>query len=124
VLYELMIALHEDYKRRLADRLHMSELAVSGRALFGASEQFKRMILRGLDYMPPGEITFADFGRAILAADQASFGDDRWRQWLREHFVERGIVKSADALDVETNAAYAGLDPDKVDFQGLVDSAW
>jgi hypothetical protein len=124
VLYELMIALHEDYKQRLADRLHMSELAVSGRALFGASEQFKRMILRGLDYMPPGEITFVDFGRAILAADQASFGDDRWRQWLRDQFAARGIVKAAADLDVTTNVPDAGLDPDKVDFQGLVDSAW
>ena len=88
VLYRFLTVLHTDYKRRLAKRFGTSTFAVSGRALYGASEQFKRMILRGLDYMPPGEITFADYGRAILAADQASFVDDTWRRWLRENFVE------------------------------------
>ena len=87
VLYRFLTVLHTDYKRRLAERFGTSTFSVSGRALFGASEQFKRMILRGLDYMPPGEITFADYGRAILAADQASFEDDTWRRWLRENFV-------------------------------------
>ena len=122
VLYRFLVDLHTDYKRRLAKRLDSTPFAVSGRALFGASEQFKRMILRGLDYLPPGEITFADYGRAILAADQASFPDDRWRQWLRENFVARGIVRAESDLDVETNVAHAAISD--VDLQGLVDSDW
>ena len=73
-----------------------------------AAAQFKRMVLRGLDYLPPGEVTFADFGRAILAADQASFEDDTWRLWLRGHFVKRGIVTRAADLDVKTNVANRG----------------
>ena len=93
VLYRFLVELHTDYKRRLAARFGTTTIAVSGRALFSASEQFKRMILRGLDYMPPGEITFADYARAILAADQASFEDDTWRRWLRANFVTRGIVR-------------------------------
>ena len=122
VLYRFLTVLHTDYKRRLAERFGTSTFAVSGRALFGASEQFKRMILRGLDYMPPGEITFADYGRAILAADQASFADDTWRRWLRENFVTRGIVRTESDLDVETNVPSRAIRD--VDLQGLVDSDW
>ena len=122
VLYRFLTVLHTDYKRRLAERFGTSTFAVSGRALFGASEQFKRMILRGLDYMPPGEITFADYGRAILAADQASFVDDTWRRWLRENFVIRGIVRQESDLDVETNVPNRAIRD--VDLQGLVDSDW
>ena len=100
-LYTLMV----DAASRLHDRgcrcaAGESKFAVSGRALFGASEQFKRMILRGIDYLPPGEVTFADYGRAIIAADQGSFGDDTWRQYIREEFVRRGIVRRARDLDV------------------------
>ncbi len=122
VLYRFLVELHIDYKRRLAKRFGTSTFAVSGRALYGASEQFKRMILRGLDYMPPGEITFADYGRAILAADQASFDDDTWRRWLRENFVLRGIVRQESDLDVETNIPHKAIRD--VDLQGLVDSEW
>jgi len=122
VLYRLMCELHGNYKTRFAARDHKPEFEVSGLALFGAAQQFKRMILRGLDYLPPGEITFADFGRAILAADQASFPDDKWRRWLRANFVKRGIVRSEADLDVKTNVADPALKD--VDLQGLVDSPW
>jgi hypothetical protein len=121
-LYKLMVDLHRDYKNRLSVRRGESKFAVSGRALFGASEQFKRMILRGIDYLPPGEVTFADYGRAILAADQGSFADDTWRQYLRQELVRRGIVKRARDLNVETNVPHEALDD--VDLQGLVDSSW
>jgi hypothetical protein len=122
VLYEFMCELHAHFKRDLAARLGLSEFSVSGRALFVAARQFERMVLRGLDYLPPGEVTFADFGRAILAADQASYGDDTWRRWLRGKFVERAIVKDESALQVDTN-----IESEKVrdaDLQGLVDSEW
>ena len=121
-LYTLMVALHRDYMTRLSLRRGESKFAVSGRALFGASEQFKRMILRGIDYLPPGEVTFADYGRAIIAADQGSFGDDTWRQYIREEFVRRGIVRRARDLDVQTNYPHEALEG--LDLQALVDSQW
>ena len=81
------------------------------------------MILRGIDYLPPGEVTFADYGRAILAADQAAFpDDDEWRRYIRKEFVRRGIVARARDLRVETSFRDAAVAA--VDLQGLVDSQW
>ncbi len=122
VLYELMVALHERFRMARAEQLRITETSASGYALFVAAAQFKRMVLRGLDYLPPGEVTFADFGRAILAADQASFDDESWRLWLRGHFAKRGIVKRAADLDVKTNFANAAVAG--ADLQALVDSQW
>jgi hypothetical protein len=98
---------------------------VSGRALFIASERFKRMILRALDYLPPGEVSFADYGRAILASDQASYPDERdaqQRDWIREEFVKRGIVKVATELDVDTNFDARALL--KLDLDTLATGDW
>ena len=122
VLYRFMCVLHTHFRQALAVKWNLPEFSASGGALAVAAEQFKRMVLRGLDYLPPGEVTFADFGRAILAADQASFDDDRWRQWLRTNFVRRGIVKAELDLDVDTNVENEAVRD--VDLQGLVDSPW
>lgn len=100
-LYSVLIKMHDGRKKVTAARKEISEYSVSGYALYGAAQHFKRMILRALDYLPPGEASFADYGRAILAADQASHPDDaQEREWLIEEFVRRGIVADQNALDV------------------------
>lgn len=93
------------------------------KALWVAAERLKRMIFRALDYLPPGEVSFADYGRAIIAADQASHPHDKQeRQWICDEFVKRHMVTGEGALKVETNfkaRQLAGLD-----LQTLVDSDW
>lgn len=122
VLYAFVVYLHEHFKREVAAKEASSQFSASGKALAIAATLFQRMVLRGLDYLPPGEITFADFGRAILAADQASFEDDTWRAWLREQFLARGIVRDISDLDVTTNVANRVVR--EADLEGLVESAW
>jgi hypothetical protein len=91
--------------------------------------------VRGLDYLPPGDVNFADLARAVLASDEASHPDSATqRKWLIEEFVTRGIVSAPKELDVETNfnhPALRGLDIEELvasDFAAYAfaqrNSAW
>jgi hypothetical protein len=119
----MMVNMHEQLKTELADKTGKSRFSVSGRALGIGSERFKRIVFRGLDYLPPGEISFADYGRAIIAADQASHPDaPAEREWIKDEFVRRHMALSREALEVDTN--YRCPELDDVDLDALVESDW
>lgn len=121
-LYGMMIRMHEDRKQRISNKENVSPFSASGKALYVASEQFKRMIFRALDYLPPGEVTFADYGRAILAADCAAHPDkEQERNWLIEEFVTRGIVPEKNSLDIHSEFDGRLLD---VDLEVLKEIDW
>ena len=120
-LYTVLVAMHERQRQRLAEKENKSEFSVSGKALFIVREHFKRMIFRALDYLPPGEVSFADYARAVIAADKASHPQwPREREWIANEFARRKIVSSADALlkdyaqepvVADLNDALAVIDP-------------
>jgi hypothetical protein len=96
--------------------------SASGLALFRAGEKLKRMVFRGLDYLAPGEISFADYGRALIAADTSSNPDDpAARDIVTAEFVRRGIVGTAAELDPMVPAITL---PDSLDLTLLVQSDW
>ncbi len=91
------------------------------KALWVAGQRFKRTLYRGLDYLPPGDVTFADLGRTILAADKASHPESsRQRDHMVKEFLKRGIVSSADELDARTNFAHPSMK--KLDLDDLIHS--
>lgn len=113
-LYTVMVKIHASLA---------TDYSASGKALFVGGERFKRMILRALDYLPPGEVSFGDYGRAILASDQAAHPrDGQERQWICDELVRRALVPDRKALEVETNFRHRALS--KADLQTLVDSDW
>ncbi|HUP20466.1 MAG TPA: hypothetical protein VM778_10990 [Gemmatimonadota bacterium] len=104
-------------------RLKEARRAVSGKALFVGAERLKRTLVRGLDYLPPGEATFADLGRAILAADQASHpASSAQRDWIAEEFLRRAIVRDPAELKVRTDFRRAAVS--RLDLEQLVESDW
>jgi hypothetical protein len=122
-LYTVMVKIHEQLKRDYARRRKKSQYSVSGLALFVGVQRFKRMLFRALDYVPPGEVSFADYGRAVIAADQGSHPDEqRERTWLCEEFVRRCIVPSKKALEVRTNYSHPAVKD--LDVPTLVESDW
>ena len=105
-LYSVLVKMHARRMEAEAARKGSSLYSASGYALWTAAEHLKRMALRGLDYLPPGEVSFADYGRAILAADMASHPDDpQEREWIVDEFVRRGIVDERTDLLPRTDAA-------------------
>lgn len=78
----------------------------ANKALGTAHMILRQLLLRGIDYLPPGELSFADVGRATLAADRAAWPDrdatEEARQRRRDfaqRFVDRLIVERPNALD-------------------------
>jgi len=135
-LYRVLVRQHEAIKAELRRQdPTASEHSVSGKALFMAGEALKRLALRGLDYLPPGEASFADYGRAMLAADRVAFpGPRRERTWIAEELVKRGIVRnptelgetdgrSTRARDAASGAGFVGMRLDD-NLDDLVRSDW
>ena len=121
-LYAVMVKIHEAYRERYLGEGDDRRTA-DGRALSLGSRLFRRMVLRALDYLPPGEVSFADLGRAIIAADQAAHPDrSREREWIVEEFVRRHMAPDPAALEVETDVAEPALRD--LDLDLLMESDW
>lgn len=97
-LYCVLVKLHEQAKSELVksgrygDRPEAGQLAAA--ALRKAVLRFKQMVYRGLDCLPPGEVSFADLGRAMIAVDRVAYPKDKEpRGWIREEFRKRAMAK-------------------------------
>jgi hypothetical protein len=122
-LYRVILEIYESRKSRYSEEKKLTEAQIPFRSLLDGTRHFKRMIFRALDYLPPGEVSFADYGRAIIAADQASHPQDTHeRDLICEEFVKRGIVRSADELKVETNFEHPAVTG--MDLETLIESEW
>lgn len=122
-LYAVMVRVQDKTKKELAAEGGISEFSASGRALFSAGQRLKRLAFRGLDYLPPGEISFADYARAIVAADTSSNPiDHELRDIAKEEFVRRKIVAQGAELDRVLPISF--VLPADLDLDLLVLSDW
>jgi hypothetical protein len=96
-------AIHPD----LANRLSSEAVRLAQRVL--------NMCIRAVDYLPPVDVTFGDYLRALITADSDFYPDDarRYRLAFIEAFRDRGIYP----LDVkslgEDSLKWARLDTDR-----------
>lgn len=99
-------AIQPDLTRRLA--------AEAGKA----ARQVLQMCIRAIDYLPPVDITFFDFLRAMITADAEYVPDDQYgyRVAVVEAFSKRGIAPGANDADA---GGAASLDPDAMRWPGF-----
>jgi hypothetical protein len=106
-LYSVMENIHDDLKAQYAPEYSEYPdplFSASGKALAVGAERFKRMIFRAVDYMAPGEVSFTDYGRAIIAVDQVAYpDDDKMRNWIMKEFLKRHIIKEKVELEFNKN---------------------
>jgi hypothetical protein len=100
-------AIHPDLVRRLADEAAKS----AGHVL--------NMCIRALDYLPPVDVTFFEYLRALITADFDLVSDDRhnYRVAFVEAFRRRGIYPLN--LDATTPDIPRTLSVDTLRWQGL-----
>jgi hypothetical protein len=121
-LFPVMLKMHEEVTAKF-EAEGMDHLAASGRALGICSIQFGRIMLRALDYLPPGEVSFRDYAWAVVASDMVSNPDQPGpRDVLMEEFTRRGVPIDANAVASELDIEAPQLD--QVDRGTLVESDW
>jgi subtilisin family serine protease len=100
-------AIHPDLVRRLADEAAKS----AGHVL--------NMCIRALDYLPPVDVTFFEYLRALITADFDLVSDDRhnYRVAFVEAFRRRGIYPLN--LDAPSQDTLRTLSVDTLRWQGL-----
>jgi hypothetical protein len=133
-LYNVLINMHEDFKDALEPYYAKDptfnrdpRYYASRSALYDyAAERFKQMVFRALDLLPPGDISFIDYGRALIAADAIGYPEEertqKIRDWIKSEFLERNIISDKDALDVKTFFEHDSLKG--IDVSNLHKSDW
>ena len=128
-LYQVLVTAFEEQKTRLSGigpgdpDPKRKRFSASGRALVNAARLVRRLAFRALDYLPPGEVSFADYGRAIYAADRAANKTHpAYRRLLAREFKQRGII--ADIADLKPVPPPPGLAIPPVTQRTLIRSDW
>lgn len=95
-------AIHPDLAQRLADE------AVR------AAQRVLNICIRAVDYLPPVDVTFGDYLRALITADSDFYPDDakRYRLAFIEAFRERGIYPLDVKSLAEDGLRWSRLDAD------------
>jgi subtilisin family serine protease len=103
-------AIHPDLVRRLADEAAKS------------ASHVLNMCIRALDYLPPVDLTFFEYLRALITADFDLVSDDRhnYRVAFAEAFRRRGIYPLG--LDDPTSDSPRTLSVDTLRWQGIEES--
>lgn len=97
-LYRLMVHMYET-----SWRYYREDFSRSGYVLAMTAKRFQRLVYRALDFLPPGDASFADFARALVAGECSStpetVGCFEHEGWFATELVRRGIIHEAGGLE-------------------------
>jgi hypothetical protein len=124
-LFTVLIKMYDERRERFVRDARWKDrtdplFACSGAAFAAACFRLRNAIFQALEYLPPGEVSFADYGRAILAVDEGgNLNREFVRDWIREEFLRRGIVAKLDELATDVNFIFEPLR--NIDLMRLVE---
>jgi len=101
---------HAPYRNELARTVYKDkpnpQYSASGRPLADLARRLRTLFYRALDYLPGGEITLADYGRALILVDRIQFGENtEIAKSLEEAFLRRKIFKYPMPSTTDDNPA-------------------
>ena len=84
-------------------------------AILWAVNRFRRVAFQPLDYLPPADVQFRDYARAVLRADELvdPVDEDDFRGLMKEVFTKRGIDSEPDEAE-SANLYFYAYDVDRV----------
>ncbi len=119
--YDILRGLYKDEvpRAKKARKKTKTDRQVAIAALISTARRTSRMMLRALDYCPPAGLTYLDYARAVIRADEIAYPtDDRgYRRMLMRAFRDRGIVgkyKDLEAQRSYRNDEFRGYDVGRI----------
>jgi len=98
----------------ITDRSSADMFATLDAVFIPAARRVARIIFRALDYMPPGEVSFIDYGRAfVLAANTTYRQPQKEVKWIKEEFLRRGVIEKESELDCISDDSLLKVSPAK-----------
>ena len=102
LFYDVLQALYEAEIPRAQEARNTKKFngQIAVHALFVAAAHTARLMLRGIDYCPPVDVSYLDYAQAVLRADEVAFpADDRgYRELLKKLIRKRKIATSMKQL--------------------------
>jgi len=89
------------------------------KSMLSAAKRISRMVFRALDYLPPGEVSLADFGRAMIASHNAIYKREHYARHLAEELVKRKIF--SDETELVSISNHIGKFIENVDFDKILE---
>ena len=111
-MWDILSGLFAYYRRRPKSK---GKLPTSKEARLWAANRFRRVAFQPLDYLPPVDVQFSDYARAVLRADELvdPIDKDDLRGLMRDVFDLRGI-DCAEAEDKPNRLQLYASDIDRV----------
>ena len=104
-------ALYNVLQRRIGIEELLDEWDIDNPRICRAAVRISKVMFRALDYLPPGNASFADYGRAFCAAAMTSTRRERNEpNWLAEQLRTRHVIAASDDLAIRTTRDTVDVD--------------